>query len=512
VQIDRGFSYRVSCILLGLLLLIIGCQREALLDHNPDVGRGIVVVDESLIPTGSATPSRAPLREEISTDSGCQWHGIVRAWLDADGDGEWDESEAPLQGIPFSVRHQGLRFDRNGEPWFTNALGEARVSGLLPECSEKWEVIAEAISDYELTTPQLRGNAGPGATYDFGYIYTGVGRPNVVLLQSLACDVIDRPGIGGGYLSDATVAPDGSLWVSSHPTEISHFTRSGKKTIPMDGVEGTYLPPGIGLDDDGSPWFALIGRLQADAQESAYNGIASWDGAWAFFYLPEGHFNHAIPGDALVLPHGEIWLTTDKGVIAYSPSTGEWQELSREIGLLDPFVTQLILAPDEKVWLTSSLGIWHTVAPVRAAETPIWQKILFNDTGSGAPLRRLEELDISPTGVVWVRGARNNRGRNEEAVLASYNAASGEWVRYAVAGLDGEQWFYDPRSISVAPDETVWVGGPAGLVRFLPDTESWLIYQLEGGTEANRIDLVRATADGDLWISSDATYYCREQP
>jgi hypothetical protein len=99
-----------------------------------------------------------------------QWSAIdghaaadVRTWHDADGDGEWDESESPLAWVTIAMSY---------ELSITDSSGQGTIEVFKPACVRKcWEgelVSVRVPPGYQATTPVGIELTGRSRTYDFG--------------------------------------------------------------------------------------------------------------------------------------------------------------------------------------------------------------------------------------------------------------------------------------------------------------------------------------------------------
>lgn len=96
----------------------------------------------------------------------CGWSGVVRTWSDSDGDGEWDQTELPIEGIQLTVKYRDIVMNRVSSP-----TGETRFFIRRP-CLEltRIEVYSEVPAGYRLTTKSAISttslNTGP---FMFGF-------------------------------------------------------------------------------------------------------------------------------------------------------------------------------------------------------------------------------------------------------------------------------------------------------------------------------------------------------
>lgn len=102
--------------------------------------------------TATATPKPTPTPTLVLlADCFLSFH--VAAWQDLNGDGLWDASEPPLEGVEF--RLQGAFAQIWGEPHLSEADGRLSITTWSPgRCTEQdYAITAIPPESYELTTP-----------------------------------------------------------------------------------------------------------------------------------------------------------------------------------------------------------------------------------------------------------------------------------------------------------------------------------------------------------------------
>jgi hypothetical protein len=101
-------------------------------------------------PTSTLEPTSIPTPEALGD---CFLSFRVTAWQDLNGDGLWDASEPPLEGVEF--RLQGPFAQIWGKPYLSDADGELTISTWHPgSCIEQdYTITAVPTESYEPTTP-----------------------------------------------------------------------------------------------------------------------------------------------------------------------------------------------------------------------------------------------------------------------------------------------------------------------------------------------------------------------
>ena len=107
----------------------------------------------------------------------CAWQASAKAWLDGNGDGQFDLGEPPLSDVAIYVNDVKNQLINVSWPAITNEDGDVQLSVSIPQCTETaLEVYALAPEGYRLTTrpsfeisPDLWPNLNRKRVYYFGF-------------------------------------------------------------------------------------------------------------------------------------------------------------------------------------------------------------------------------------------------------------------------------------------------------------------------------------------------------
>ncbi|MBX3056361.1 MAG: hypothetical protein KF770_07810 [Anaerolineae bacterium] len=118
-----------------------------------------------LLTTCTLPTSPAAATPGVTVLADCFQSATARAWLDANGDGVWDEGERPLPGIEFildpSVYGRATSDENGVAAIFATTPGNS--------CPQQSSVIAMSFAGYTLTTPQSLAYTTADADYRFGF-------------------------------------------------------------------------------------------------------------------------------------------------------------------------------------------------------------------------------------------------------------------------------------------------------------------------------------------------------
>ncbi len=235
---------------------------------------------------------------------------------------------------------------------------------------------------------------------------------------------------------------------------------------------------------------------------------------------------------------GKLWTTTENGVFAWDVDTGDSVSYTTEQGLPDNFATRLTICPlpDPTLMVATQggwaifnpeLDSWGDIQPVRDRMNKL-DASLF---GNGLPDMRILACDAAMNWLLFGNKTlyRLDMGSGEIDVPSSPNmplafidevAVVGEdiWMVSQLGGAvvihENEIFPIKPTDyaltaaiqVAPAPDGVVWIGSPAGLVRWQNgEAELWL----GKTTSASGPFIPYVSQDGKLWVDLNQTNVCQ---
>lgn len=187
--------------------------------------------------------------------------------------------------------------------------------------------------------------------------------PRVLTYDPQAGHVLESqagPGIGMRY-NDASLAPDGTLWVGELPLDEAP---EGGRLVRIDLatgrsqslIEGMGCPNGIVWPDAGLRVLVCESdtRRIAEAEVDPQTGIpSSWRIAYEFQGAPD-----VVPDGLLLEPDGTLWVALwGAGAAIRITAAGDILE---SIRVDDPHATSVCRAPDGTVFVTAASGLYRT--------------------------------------------------------------------------------------------------------------------------------------------------------
>lgn len=403
------------------------------------------------------------------------------------------------------------------------------------------------------TTPAANGRAGDSVIAAFELGPGGLGREIGRFVAPVAGGFAGPSFLSGGAGAPFAFAPDGRVYAGG--AGAVYVFREGGPLMPEETLE-LPLPFSrhtfdLALSAGGDLWVGTergVAVRRSDGWATYYappRAPAWWGSARTLLPRPDG-------GILLGTSGGGVGLFTGRafdGVLRPSQGPREWA------GAFYP-VTSVLLDESGALWAGSEgggaarfeRGGWVTLAPDPVLAAPVGALALGEDTawvGTAAGWATLGNLSAATcrftgvqagpgvgaalrdkTGAIWLATAENGMVRIvdgqakrelESAVVAAALAPNGDlwfasnrqpWLTRYQSGGD---WTRLPlnlslvapdtlRALAVAPDLDLWLGGPAGLVRFRGG--QWSRLTTSEGLADNDVGRVLVTPDGAVWAAT----------
>ena len=420
----------------------------------------------------------------------CHWYGSAQAWLDEDGNGEWNARERPLQNVLFQIDDPHSRMTKIGGPAVSDIKGVSAIGAWLPGCPKTHlEVYAEAPAGYQPTSPERLSVDEDTTTFSFGF---AVADPTLIpnrTFGSVSCQYY----AGITQIRDIAIGLEGETWVTTQKSAIRIDPLKGSQqvyTVARDnGLSDTDFHA-VAIAPDGIAWFATHG------------GAYSFEGNEMVRHTISDEQRHPALQDVFVDHDNYVWFgTTHDGVIRYDPAGGEFTRFRAADGLPSDRRQNMIMAPDMSLWFISPNHISTIGAPGEWSQQPEW--VIYNDANHPPTLVgwSWENNAFADDGSLWLRGS-SERG----VAIARYAPEKQAWQLFDFHTTDGLMLGNYIMAIATASNGSIWLGTTGnGVMQLTPDkagsSGEWVFYNTDTGLISNTVTSIRVDPRTDsLWF------------
>ncbi len=315
--------------------------------------------------------------------------------------------------------------------------------------------------------------------------------------------VVDLPDQGGRYANYPDYlglfrTPDGGL-VTQADHGLAVLGPDGWRVLTVDdgAPSGTIMR--AMTDATGQLWFQILGR-----------GLVRWVGYghWETLQKVDG-LSDGLPWQTVRPDGGSMWVSTDTGVDevvrrgsslriarvipggSFAIATGRHGELwssdgTHGVKIIDPVngavaevatpSVNAIVAGGDGVWLATEAGL------LRVEDRPPFLPVL-----EGSPRTPVVGAVSDGRGGVFYLSGGRLRHRKEHGIDV---AMAGPWPGGG----------FEPVSIAVDRDRSLWIGGPGGLFHVILSADRVSSYQAVPAAETQTNSLVAVTVDRRGWV------------
>lgn len=422
-------------------------------------------------PTAISTPT-APVpstQESYQSDAAhgrtvdCAASATVKAWIDADSDGEPEEGELPLPGVRAFSEHSSATTDLSGVTGVWTGM-----TGCPPPTLS---VSTDVPLGFRRTTPAVQEVYDRGvAWFGFAYLETV---PTFTPMPNVSCAPVDDPSLAAERVTEIKLAPDGGVWaLSPKGQDLARFA-------PESGTWTHYLITGtlphvstIGLASNGMLWAA------------GEKGLWAFDGtAWAMDTSGVGE----VITDAWDLepaPDGSLWIVANYRLTHYDPMAAKWTTYGAGTELNGRKVADVAVSPEGEVWAVADDSLYGFRMGSYTSDRPF--AIARN---SGARF-----VSAAPDGTVWFADKDN---------LTRFDPQTTQQIDWS-----SRWWGNDPNktesamALATAPDGSAWVGTTAGLYVFRGDCCQ--VFDVADGLPDNLVLAILVAPGGTAWVATKA--------
>ncbi len=220
-------------------------------------------------------------------------------------------------------------------------------------------------------------------------------------------------------------------------------------------------------DAEGAYWLGLGG-----AGIERWPGARNWEGWTEADGLPDN-----VVWSMLRDKEKRLWVGTNNGLAMWDGKSDKPRVWNEKTGLNGSTVRQMTLDRDGAVWVLCYPG-GLTRFDARTLQP---QKI-------ETPLPNPTSVRLTPDGRIWI---------SNHAYLKAYDAAKRSFEDVPISA----DLVSATSHIEIAPDGTLWAGGPGGLVRY--DGKQWLHFTRKDGLKGDVIGEVAPISANEVWVRYD---------
>jgi signal transduction histidine kinase/CheY-like chemotaxis protein/streptogramin lyase len=292
-------------------------------------------------------------------------------------------------------------------------------------------------------------------------------------------------GLASDSVSCALFDHEGSLWISFRGVGIQRWLgiQNWESWTETEGLSSDVIW-GIRKDLRGALWVGTNHGL---------NELDPQSGRWRSWHEADGLRGEKFRTVALD-GNGEIWAGAYPGGVSRFSRQGKFLAVyGKKSGLLSDRVWGLLADHGNRIWVTTTGGIYRSTAPVRAGV----KKVAFEQVE--VPLADVNESYYQPImdrrGWLWFPGSRG---------LARFK--DGQWRRFGV--LDGLK-MTGTFGITEAADGAIWISytEPVGVSRMIfsndSDQPSIAHFNRQNGLRSDQSYFLGASPKGSIWVGTD---------
>jgi ligand-binding sensor domain-containing protein len=283
-------------------------------------------------------------------------------------------------------------------------------------------------------------------------------------------------------ISDLEVDSNGILWLATFSGIVRFDSNTWDVTNTDNGLPDSNDVRTIAVSDNHQLW---IGNNYWPEPLGSGNqsSILFFDGrAWTHHEDSQGHEYLGIAGD------GSIWAKDFQEVYRYS--NGQWKMYQAG----DQYPSQLLLAPDDAVWLVGGIG-----PGVFKLENDRW---LSSYTGN------VVTMAIAPDGTPWlaesIYSEKDSQGNVRTIGISLKSYDGDQWIQQTMFPGEAE---INGKCMAFSSDGSLWICTHGwdlddyGLFRF--HFGQWIRYTSKDGLSGDFVSAIYPAVDGSIWFVTE---------
>ncbi len=306
-----------------------------------------------------------------------------------------------------------------------------------------------------------------------GYLWIGT-QEGLVRFDGVRFTVFDKSNtaaINNNYITSLSVDRSGVLWIGTYEGGIAQYSKNTFSSLaPLPDLSNCHVRS-VFKDSRGIVWIAARERGVIRVLKNSYEIIDTTNGlnngeAWCF------------SEDSV----GNVWIGTEKGICIYQ--NGKFQYFNVLQGLLSDYITALLSAPDNRMWIGTNRGIMNV--PLDLSDKKSFRTYT---TANGLPNKTTYSMQQEKNGDLWI-GTRGGLARLFNNTFSTFTVANGLSYDHVSA-------------IYIDRENNIWVGTDGGGLEVFRNGP-FTTYTAKEGLPSNIIWTVFEDQANNKWVGTDA--------
>jgi len=316
-------------------------------------------------------------------------------------------------------------------------------------------------------------------------------------------------GPGKNNIQKIAEAKDGSLWLSTAPTDRILTDQTGKGLLNFDPEKQIFKrysskpddPTGLSSNDISMLLIDITGVLWAGSTQYGIDKLNPVTSIFQNYPITVRDGTAFTPGDTnniTIAADGACWFTNDEGIFKWKPGAGASEEVYKK-KKSDNGLDAILVASDGKLYFCNGNGLQMYDPVKRTIQSYSYQK---NDTAS-ISANRIDVMLEDHSGLIWIGTVRHG--------LCSFDPLTHRFKRYPYIVNDGTLKSGDKLDDATINDiyedrsGTLWIATlSGGLNRFDRKTGKFKSYLFDGSLNVHTVNHLFEDKQGRFWVGTFA--------
>ena len=291
-----------------------------------------------------------------------------------------------------------------------------------------------------------------------------------------------RVGFPEGQINSIAIDQNDTKWVATENGLVAFYADSTVRTFNRASNYDSLIDKvsSIRFDDKGTIWLGTFSNDVVSVVNLDAYGEYIWHTEIPTFSNKSFYIN-AIDVDS----KGGKWIATAEGGLWYIAANGKKTLYNQEYepNIPSDKINAVTVDNNDIVWVGTSAGMFN----IKNGKF----KDAFDVTNSGYGYDNVLHIDLKPDGNLCVT-ALNNKGKqflvcNEEMFRMSKRVTRSSSFRF--------------NDVVVTPNESVWIAGNEGIIKFSKEEEP-IFYDQDSGLVVSAVTALAYDINGDIWLGT----------